>query len=58
MKKLIFVVFLFSLLAGNVFADSAAKGVEHDSFGIGIVFYGGYGYSVLVLGVQKGNIIL
>jgi len=38
MKKLIFAVFLFSLLAGNVFAN------DNDGFGIGTVFYGGYGY--------------
>ena len=38
MRKAAFIVLIFSMLAGSIFA------VDRDSFGIGSVFYGGYGY--------------
>jgi hypothetical protein len=43
MKKLVFIALIFSLLAGGMFA------ADRDSFGIGTVFYGGYGYGPGIL---------
>jgi hypothetical protein len=38
MKKFVFICFLVFSLAAGAFAD------DHDGFGLGTVFYGGYGY--------------